>query len=120
MILPKLRNNQAMNDESKALLVQIGKAQIDGMFARQQEGPAIDDADFLPLVAIVLSAFERNKSDKMLADELWDYAFAVYDRMCQENDPRSTTAKNEQLMLSYLVEKRRAKRRKRSSSLPRS
>jgi hypothetical protein len=27
----KLRNNEAMNDDSKTLLVQIGKAQIDGM-----------------------------------------------------------------------------------------
>lgn len=102
-----------MNDESRTRLVQIGKAQIDGMFARQQEGPAIDDSEFLPLVAIILTAFETTKSDETLADELWDYAFAVYDRMCKEYDPRSTTAENEQLMLSYLVGKRRARRRKR-------
>jgi len=102
-----------MNDKSRTLLVKLGKTQIDAMFARQQEGPAIDDSDFVPLLAIVVVAFEMTRNDEALTDELWDYALTVYDRICQENDPRSTTAENRQLMLSYMLEKPRARRRKR-------
>ena len=102
-----------MNDDSRTLLVRLGKAQIDGMFARQVEGPANDDAEFLPLVEMVLTAFEETPGANMLAEELWEYAFAVYDRMCTEADPTSTTAENRKLMQSYLLGKRRGTRRRR-------
>jgi hypothetical protein len=102
-----------MNDYSRALLVQLGKTQIDGMFARQDKGPVIDDSDFLPLVEIVLTAFETLQGDGTLADELWEYAFAVYDRMCKEAVPTSTAAENRELMQSYLLGKRRLGRRRR-------
>ena len=102
-----------MNDDSRTLLVQLGKAQIDGMFARQDEGPAIDDSEFLPLVEIVLTAFETTQGDDTLAEELWEYAFAIYDRMCKEADPTSTAAENRKLMQGYLLGKRRGARRRR-------
>ncbi len=102
-----------MNDNNRTLVAQLGKAQIDGMFARQDEGPAIDDSEFLPLVEIVLTAFEKTLSDDTLADELWEYAFAVYDRMCKAVEPTSTTAENRKLMQSYLLGKRRGLRRRR-------
>lgn len=102
-----------MNDDSRTLLLQLGKAQIDGMFARQDEGPAIDDSEFLPLVEILLTAFEKSQDDDSLAKELWEYAFAVYDRMCKEAEPTSTAAENRKLMQSYLLGKRRMTRRKR-------
>ena len=102
-----------MNDNSRTLLLRLGQAQIDGMFARQEEGPAIDDSEFLPLVEIVLTAFEKAQADDTLAEELWEYAFGVYDRMCQEADPSTTTAENRELMRSYLLGKRLALRRRR-------
>ena len=102
-----------MNDDSRTLLIQLGKAQIDAMFARQEEGPAIDDSEFLPLVEVVLTAFEKTASDDAVAEELWEYAFAVYDRMCKEAEPTSTAAENRELMQSYLLGKRRGKRRRR-------
>lgn len=102
-----------MNDDSRALLVRLGNAQIDGLFTRQDEGPALDDSEFLPLVEIVLTAFEKTQPDDTLADELWEYAFAVYDRMCKEAVPTSTTAENRELMQSYLLGKRQGKRRRR-------
>jgi hypothetical protein len=101
------------NDDSRAILLRLGQAQIDGMFARQEEGPAIDDSEFLPLVEIVLTAFEKTQADDTLAEELWEYAFGVYDRMCKEADPSSTAAENRELMRSYLLGKRRATRRRR-------
>lgn len=100
-----------MNDDSRTLLVRLGKAQIDGMFARQDEGPAIDDSDFLPLVEIVLTAFEKTQGDDSLADELWEHAFAVYDRMCKEAVPTSTAAENRELMQGYLLGKGRGRPR---------
>ena len=102
-----------MNDDSRTLLLRLGQAQIDGMFARQDKGPAIDDSEFLPLVEIVLTAFEKTQGDDTLAEELWEYAFAVYDRMCKEADPSSTTGENRKLMQSYLLGKRRVTRRRR-------
>lgn len=102
-----------MNDDSRTLLLRLGQAQIDGMFARQDEGPAIDDSEFLPLVEIVLTAFEKTQDDDTLAEELWEYAFAVYDRMCKDAVPTSTAAENRELMRSYLLRKRRGKRRRR-------
>ena len=60
-----------MNDDSRTLLLRLGQAQIDGMFARQAEGPAIDDSEFLPLVEIVLAAFEKTQGDDTLAEELF-------------------------------------------------
>jgi hypothetical protein len=102
-----------MNDDSRTLLCRVGKAQIDGMFARQDKGPALDDSEFLPLVEIMLTAFEKTQTDVTLADELWEYAFAVYDRMCKEAVPTSTTAENRELMQTYLLGKRRVTRRRR-------
>ena len=62
----------SMNDDNRTLVIQLGKAQIDGLFARQDKVPAIDDSEFLPLVEIVLTAFETTQADDALADELWD------------------------------------------------
>ena len=62
---------------------------------------------------LCLTAFEKMQGDDTLADEVWEYAFAVYDRMCKEAEPTSTTAENRVLMQSYLIGKRRSKRRKR-------
>ena len=73
------------------------------MFARQRPGPAIDDAEFLPLIEAVLTAFEAAETDKSVVEELWEYAFAVYDRMCKEAEPTSTTAENRKLMQSLFA-----------------
>ena len=101
-----------MNDDNPTLLARLGKAQIDAMFARQEEGPAIDDAEFLPLVEIVLTAFEETHANDVLADELWGHAFAVYDRMCKEAEPTSTTTENRELMQSYLLGEHRGELRR--------
>ena len=96
-----------MSNDIKPLLIQLGKAQIDAMFARQDEGPAIDDAEFLPLVEVVLTSFEMTKCGNTVVEELWRHAYAVYDRMCKEAEPESTTDENRELMQSYFLGKRR-------------
>jgi hypothetical protein len=85
------------------LPLRLGKAQIDAMFTRQCEGPAIDDSDFLPLVEVVLTAYEKAEIDSDVVEQLWEYAFDVYDRLCKEAAPESTTAENRELMQSYLL-----------------
>ena len=93
-----------MNDNSRTQLVRLGKAQIDGMFARQDEYP-VDDSEFLPLVEVVLAAFEA--IDLAVAAELWKHAYSVYDRLCKEVEPDSTADENRQLMQSYLLGEQR-------------
>lgn len=95
-----------MENGSRPLLLRLGQAQIDAMFARQEDGPAIDDSEFLPLVEAVLTAFEKAEIDGSVVEELWGYAFAVYDRMCKEAEPDSTADENRELMQSYLLGKR--------------
>lgn len=107
------QQDDLMNDDNRTLLIQLVKAQIDGMFARQDKGPAIDDSEFLPLVEVALTAFEKTQADDALADELWEYAFSVYDRTCKDAEQTSTTAENRELMQSYLLGKSRGKRRRR-------
>lgn len=96
-----------MTNDIKPLLLRLGKAQIDAMFARLDEGPAIDDSEFLPLVEVVLTAFEKTECGNTVVEELWRYAYAVYDRMCKEAEPESTTDENRELMQSYLLGKHR-------------
>ena len=96
-----------MTNDIKPLLLRLGKAQIDAMFARLDEGPAIDDSEFLPLVEVVLTVFEKTECGNTVVEELWRYAYAVYDRMCKEAEPESTTDENRELMQSYLLGKHR-------------
>ncbi len=92
-----------MNEHNRPLLLTIGQAQIDAMFARQDEGPVIDDSEFLPLVEVVLTAFDKTESGDTVVKELWKHAYAVYDRMCKEVEPASTADENRELMQSYLL-----------------
>ena len=94
----------------KELLLTLGKAQITALFNRQEEGPAIDDSEFLPLLQAVLTAFETVGVEQEVVGELWDYAFQVYDLACKEAEPESTTKDNRRLMHSYLLRPRRRKR----------
>jgi hypothetical protein len=102
-----------MNDPCRELVLRLGKAQVDAMFGRQDEGPLVDDAEFVPLVEAVLRAFEAAGIDGQVVEELWEYAYSRYDRYCQQADPSFTTAENIRLMRSYLLGPRRISRRRR-------
>ena len=101
-----------MNDPCRELVLRLGKAQVDAMFGRQDEGPLIDAAEFVPLVEAVLTAFETAGIDGQVVEELWEYTYSRYDRYCQEADPSFTTAENIRLMRSYLLGPRRISRRR--------
>jgi hypothetical protein len=92
--------------------VRLGKAQVDAMFERQNKGPLIDDAEFVPLVESVLTAFETAGFDSQVVEDLWGYAYSRYDRYCKEADPAFATSENIRLMRSHLLGPRRINRRK--------
>jgi hypothetical protein len=99
-----------MDTDTNLLLLALGKAQIDAMFQRQDDH-AVDDSEFLPLVEVVIDAFEMDGIGRGVAEEVWEYAFDVYDRMCKEVEPDSPRAENRKLMQSYLLGKRRRRRK---------
>jgi len=92
-----------MDEYTRTVLLGLGQAQIDAMFARQDEGPLIDDSEFLPLVEVVLTAFEKTECGDTVIEELWRHAYAVYDRMCKDAVPESTADENRKLMQSYFL-----------------
>ena len=96
-----MEDNMA-DSELNTVLLALGKAQVDAMF-RRQEVHAVDDSEFLPLVEVMLNAFETTGIDKAVAEAVWEYAFEVYDRACKEADPTFTTAENRKLMQKYLL-----------------
>ncbi len=98
-----------MSDDSRTLAVRLGKAQIEAMFARQDVA-LLDDSEFLPMLEAVLTVYEDILSDAATAEELWEWAFAVYDRLCKQAQPASTTTDNRKLMRSYLLGRRGSKR----------
>jgi hypothetical protein len=101
-------------NENNQLLLRLGQAQIDAMFARQDlDTAAIDDSDFLPLLESVLTAYEQVEVDEAIVEELWQHTYAVYESQCKEAAPESTAEANRELMQSYLLGKRRVKRRRR-------
>lgn len=82
--------------ETNSVILAPGKAQVDAMF-RRQEVHIVDDSEFLPLLEVVLNAFETAGIEKAVTEEVWEYAFAVYDRTCKEAEPSSTTDDNRKL-----------------------
>ena len=77
---------------------------------RRQDAHAVDDSESLPLQEVVLNAFETAGIEKGVAEEVWEYAFAVYDRACKEAEPTSTSDDNRNLMRRYLLGPRGLKR----------
>ena len=71
-----------MTDDNAKLLLALGKAQVDAMFHRQEDY-AVDDSEFLPLVEVVLNAFEAVGKQEV-AEQVWEYAFDIYDKACKE------------------------------------
>ena len=105
-----------MTDSStNGVLTALGMAQVDAMF-RRQDAHAVDDSEFLPLLETVLTAFETTGIEKDVAEEVWEYAFAVYDRACKAADPTWTTAENRKLMQKYLLGPRGLKQKSRRRS----
>jgi hypothetical protein len=100
------------DNELNSTLLALGKAQVDAMFGRQ-EAHAVDDSEFLPLLEAVLTAFETKGIAKDVAEEVWEYAFTVYDRACKQADPTWTTAENRKLMQEYLLGPRGLKQKPR-------
>lgn len=103
------------DNEVNSTILALGKAQVDAMF-RRQEVHVVDDSEFLPLLEVVLTAFETTGIDQGVAEAVWEYAFAVYDRACKDAEPTSTPADNRKLMQKYLLGPRGLKQKPRKRS----
>ena len=101
------------SDAVTTLVVRVGKAQIDAMF-QQVDQHAIDDSEFIPLLEVVLNAFETVGVDPSAVEELWQHAYLTYDSACREAEPDSPFDENKELMQGYLLGPRKfVPRRKR-------
>lgn len=101
--------------ELTSVLLTLGKTQVDALF-RRQDVDAIDDSEFLPMLEVVLTAFETAEVEQSVSEEIWQYAIAAYDRNCREVDPSWTTEVNWKRMQKYLLGPRGRKRKPRRSS----
>lgn len=99
------------SDADTTLVVRVGKAQIDAMF-RRVEQYAIDDSEFIPLVEVVLDAFEAAGIEQNAVEELWQYAYLAYDRACRDADPSFTFEENKEMMRRVLLGRRKADRKR--------
>ena len=99
-------------NDGGALLLTLGKSQIDALFKRQLGDSMTDDSEFVPLLETILGTFEDAGLDAVGVEQLWDYAYSAYDLACREADPTSFFDENKLLMQSYLVGPRRASQRR--------
>jgi len=83
-------------------LLKLGKMQVAAMFDWHEQR-AVDDSEFLSLVEVVLTAYEKAGAGKEVVEELWACAFDVYDNACKEADPDSRTQENRLLMKSCVL-----------------
>ena len=90
------------SDAVTTLVVRLGKAQIDAMFQRQDQH-MIDDSEFIPLLEVVLNAFETAGVEQIAVEELWQHAYMAYDRACRESTPAFSFDENKELMQRYLL-----------------
>jgi hypothetical protein len=101
------------NDTLTTQVLRLGKAQIDAMFQRVDQH-AIDDSEFIPLLEVVLNAFETAGVEQSAVEELWQHAYLAYDSACREAEPDSPFEENKELMQRYLLGPRKlAPKRKR-------
>jgi len=89
-------------DTGATLAIRLGKAQIDAMFRRVGQH-AIDDSEFIPLLEVVLNAFETAGVGQAAVEELWQHAYVAYDSACREADPTYPFDENKKLMQKYLL-----------------
>ena len=99
-------------NDGRALLLTLGKGQIDALFRRQSNSRTmLDDSEFVPLVETILGTFEDAGLDAAGVEQLWDHAYSAYDLACREAAPTFSFEENKLLMRGYLVGPRRAEPR---------
>lgn len=87
--------------EAQAILAHLGRIQVVGLFAHNQQNP-LDDSEFLPLLNTLIESFARAGLSALAVKELRRHACELYHRCCQEDEPESTFEANMELMFSYL------------------
>jgi DNA-binding MarR family transcriptional regulator len=98
---PALQNERRQPADAQAILVQLGRIQIEDLFAHNRRKP-LDDSEFIPLLDTLIESFARAGLSALRVKELRRHACESYHRCCQEAKPGSTFEANMELMFSYL------------------
>jgi hypothetical protein len=98
---PARQSEHRQPDDAQATLVQLGKIQIEDLFAHHSRNP-LDDSEYLPLLDTLIESFARAGLNALRVQELRRHACELYHRYCQEAEPASTFEANMKLMFSYL------------------
>jgi hypothetical protein len=91
-----------MNKDNHKLLIKLGREQIDAMF-QINEKTMIDDSEHIPRLEVLINSFKTVGLDKEGIDQLWEYAYTAYDRLCKEAEPDSTLEENKKLMRDFMI-----------------
>jgi repressor LexA len=87
--------------DREAALLQLGKVQIEDLFAHNDRNP-LDDSEFIPLLDTLIESFARAGLSALAVKSLRRHACGIYHRYCQKAEPESTFEANLELMFRYL------------------
>ena len=104
--LPVRQTEGRQPADTKAIMLRLGKIQIDALFAQKDRNP-LDDAKFIPLLNTVIESFARAGLSARRINELRRHACELYNRRCREEEPESTFETNKERMFSHLPDSSR-------------
>jgi hypothetical protein len=87
--------------DREAALLQLGKVQIEDLFAHNDRNP-LDDSEFIPLLDTLIESFARAGLSALAVKSLRRQTCGIYHRHCQKAEPESTFEANSELMFRYL------------------
>ena len=90
-----------MMDSKSKSLSQLGKIQLDHLFAPQDSHPE-DDREFVPFIEEFIGTFSKAGFNEEGIAELWEYATRIYDGHCREAAPEYSFVENRELFDSFL------------------
>ena len=99
--LPVRQTEGQQPTDTEAAVLRLGKIQIEDLFAYYDRN-SLDDAEFIPLLDILIESFGRAGLSEVRVKELRRLACELYHGCCQEAESESTIESNMELMFSYL------------------
>jgi hypothetical protein len=99
--LPVRQTEKRQLADTEAIMLRLGKIQIDELFAHQNRHP-LDDVNFIPLLDAVIESFACARLCTRRVNELRRHACELYHRCCREAEPESIFESNMKLMFSHL------------------
>jgi repressor LexA len=99
--IPVRQAEGQQSTDREAALLQLGKVQIEDLFAHNDRNP-LDDSEFIPLLDTLIESFARAGLSALAVKSLRRQTCGIYHRHCQKAEPESTFEANSELMFRYL------------------